>query len=88
MQFTQPKDQIQITILALVACFGILYLAPKILSSLNVGPHDYFDFQLLWAAGKIWAAGQNPYTGEPLATADILNHSAVSPGFTRHIGTR
>ena len=55
--------QTQLVILALFACLGILYLAPKVLSILNVGPHDYFDFQQIWLAGKIWASGQNPYDG-------------------------
>ena len=59
------SERIKLAILALVACVGILYLAPKVLSVsiFNSGAQDYFDFQEIWVAGKIWASGQNPYAG-------------------------
>ena len=61
MRYARPGDRTQLIILALFACFGVLYLAPKVLSILNVRQQDYFDFELIWRAGTIWASGQNPY---------------------------
>ena len=55
------QERLKLLLLTVFACLGILYLAPKILSILNVGSGDYFDFQLFWQAGKSWATGQNPY---------------------------
>jgi Glycosyltransferase family 87 len=53
------REQTHLVILALFACLGILYLAPKLLPSTNVG--EYFDFQNWWIVAKIWQSGRNPY---------------------------
>src|SRR6187399_3439488 len=60
----QKTERVKLVVLTLVACLGILYLVPKVLSIsiLHVGSQDYFDFQLIWRAGQVWASGQNPYT--------------------------
>jgi hypothetical protein len=79
--FRDLREQTQLAILALFACLGILYLVPKMLPILNIGPHDHFDFGGLWLAGKIWASGQNPYDG-PLFEKeyiDFLNLLVVPP---------
>ena len=55
------QERLKFLLLTVFACLGILYLAPKILSILNAGSGDYFDFQLFWQAGKSWATGENPY---------------------------
>src|SRR5215471_16663219 len=64
------RERIKLLFLTVIACLGILYLTPKILSILNSGSNDYFDFELFWRAGKSWAAGQNPYDGIPIANSD------------------
>jgi len=61
----QKTERLKLVILTLVACLGIFYLVPKVLSIsfFHVGSPDYFDFQLIWHAGQVWASGQNPYDG-------------------------
>jgi hypothetical protein len=61
------REQTKIVILTLFACLGILYLTPKVIV-LSIGPQDYFDFQALWLAGKIWVSGHNPYDGASFPT--------------------
>jgi hypothetical protein len=82
-RFQVIREQTKLGILALSACLGILYLAPKVLSILNAGPHDYFDFQQLWLAGKIWASGNNPYDGAffPNIHYEPSNRPPLSPWF-------
>jgi hypothetical protein len=48
---------------ALLAAAGLIYLLPKTLSAA-----PGLDFKLIWLAGKLWAAGENPY-GPGFATA-------------------
>src|SRR4029078_4810378 len=57
------------------------YLVPKVLSILNVGSQDYFDFQLIWSAGKIWASGHNPYDGGLFSGGESSSRHAVSTWF-------
>ena len=45
--------------LVLIACFGVLYISSKVLQADNG-----LDFTVIWLAGKLWLAGQNPYGGE------------------------
>ena len=59
------RETAQLSILALLACGSIFYLAPKLLLPANITPEDYFDFQEFWLVGKIWASGQNPYDVVP-----------------------
>jgi hypothetical protein len=78
--FRSLREQTQLIILELFACLGILYLVPKVLPILNIGPHDHFDFQHLWLAGKIWGSGRNPYDG-PLFQNEYIDifHLLVGP---------
>lgn len=57
------NERTQIALLGAFACIGIFYLVPKALPILAVGPHDHFDFQQTWLAGKFWVSGLNPYDG-------------------------
>lgn len=50
-------------ILAFFVLLGLVYLIPKVLT-FNPGAKDYFDFEPMWAAGKAWASGHNPYVVE------------------------
>ena len=75
------QERLKFLLITVLACLGILYLAPKILSILNVSLDDYFDFQLFWQAGKSWASGQNPYDGIPIPSADDPHRTAVSTWF-------
>ena len=59
--FRGVREATQLVILAVFACSGILYLAPKVLPILSFRPDDHFDFRMMWLAGKVWASGQNPY---------------------------
>jgi hypothetical protein len=52
---TRPYFQL---LLAIVACLGILYLLPKVISFQD---ESGFVFRIIWVAGKLWAAGQDPY---------------------------
>jgi hypothetical protein len=80
--FQGTRQQSQPVILALFACLGILYLVPKVLPVLTIGPHDHFDFAYLWVAGKIWASGQNPYDG-PLFAKEYNIFYQVPPPSNR-----
>lgn len=71
--FQGIRGQTQLIILVLFACLGILYLVPKVLSILNAGPHDYFDFEQIWLAGKLWASGKNPYDGSLFPNEERLS---------------
>ena len=74
-------ERIKLLLLTIMACLGVLYLAPKILSILHAGSSDYFDFELFWRAGKSWVAGQNPYDGIPLPSSDNPARTTVSTWF-------
>ena len=69
----QHRERTKLVVLTLFACFGILYLAPKILSIHGGSSEDYFDFQLFWQAGKIWASGGNPYDATVIPTGEGSN---------------
>src|SRR5690349_20664197 len=65
-------------LLALWACLGLVYLSPKLLSALNVGPQDYFDFEQIWLAGKLWVSGQNPYLPPVIPVVPYDGSSALT----------
>lgn len=79
--FIVGKPKTGLTILALFACLGVLYLVPKVLSILHVGQHDYFDFQPMWRAGSIWASGHNPYDAMFYPNYFGINGRPLSPWF-------
>src|SRR6188474_1850330 len=76
----QKGERIKLAILALVACLGILYLAPKVLSVsiFNTGAQDYFDFQEIWVPGRIRT--------KELKMARAPARQVCQPGFIRPIG--
>jgi hypothetical protein len=45
----------------LFAFSSIVYLAPKLFNNQHGDPAFGGDFRMVWLAGKIWAAGQDPY---------------------------
>src|SRR5262249_40998992 len=49
------------SILATIALLGIVYAATKGISIHDQGGQDGQDFRPIWLAGKLWAAGENPY---------------------------
>jgi hypothetical protein len=77
----QHRERTKLVVLTLFACFGILYLAPKILSIHGGNSEGYFDFQLFWQAGKIWASGGNPYDATVIPTGEGSTRAAVSTWF-------
>ena len=77
----QGSERIKVLALTVIACLGILYLAPKVLSNLHVRPEDYFDFELFWRAGRSWASGQNPYDGTLVPNGDGSARTEVSTWF-------
>ena len=72
------RTQTKLAIVAVLACSGILYLAPKVPPPSTMDPLDYFDFQAFWLVGKIWASGQNPYDVALFQTQfyEMFNRSA------------
>ena len=84
----QHRERTKLVVLTLFACFGILYLAPKILSIYGGDSEDYFDFQLFWQAGKIWASGGNPYDATVIPMEKARLGQPSPPGFTRPTGIR
>ena len=77
----RQAERIKLLVLTVIACLGVLYLAPKVLSILHIRPEDYFDFELFWRAGRSWASGQNPYEGTAILNGDGSAQTAVSTWF-------
>jgi hypothetical protein len=52
----QLSKLVPLSVALLIAAAGLFYIGPKLLAH-----GDYDDFRIMWAAGKLWASGQNPY---------------------------
>jgi hypothetical protein len=72
------SNSIRLSFAVLVAAAGTLYVAKAGQFALLSGSWNGYDFRALWIAGKLWAAGQNPY-GEAFTSEYLTAFGAIGP---------